>query len=31
MQVNKVAESRNVHSIREMIERFSEDCSGVPR
>lgn len=30
MQVNKVAESRNVHSIREMIERFSESMLGVP-
>ena len=30
MQVNKVAESRNVHSIREMIESFHDSLLGVP-
>ncbi len=30
MQVNKVAESRNVHSIREMVERFAPEMLGLP-
>ena len=30
MQVNKVFESRNVHSIREMVESFREDMLGQP-
>ncbi|HUI72078.1 MAG TPA: AMP-binding protein [Spirochaetia bacterium] len=30
MQINKVAESRGVHSIREMIEGFAEEMLGVP-
>jgi long-chain acyl-CoA synthetase len=30
MQINKVTESRNVHSIREMIESFADEKLGVP-
>ena len=30
MQVNRVTESRNVHSVREMVESFREDRLSVP-
>jgi len=30
MQINKVAESRGVHSVREMIEGFAEQMLGLP-
>jgi long-chain acyl-CoA synthetase len=30
MQVNKVAASRNVHSVREMVDTFREDCLALP-